>query len=192
MATRRRHPAKRANIWLGIGLGGLLAIWLLWPDSDPRETDDTEALARVIQSEIGNGTPQQQRHVAWTARNLAREQNQTIAEMVCSPCGPQKRGRPLSTRQAPQDSHREIARNVLAKPAGQDPTGGATHFLNPRLQNQLARSGKRPGYKGNSYRNVRRRWRKSYGWRPYYRLGNSLEFWGPKKAKKKSKRRKKR
>ncbi len=186
MATPRRRPKDRANLWLGVGIALLMAIWLAWPNSAPSETDDTEALARVIQSEIGNGTPMQQHHVAWTARNLAREQKQSIAEMVCSPCGPQRRGRPLSSRQAPQDSHREMARRVLAKPPSQDPTGGATHFLNPRLQNQLARSGKRPGYRGNSYRNVRRRWRKSYGWRPYYRLGNSLEFWGPKKAKKKA------
>jgi hypothetical protein len=193
MATGCRPPNSRANLWLGLGLVGLVAIWLLWPSSVSFEIDEDEALARVIQSEIGNGTKTQQRHVAWTARNLAREQGQSIAEMVCSPCGPQQRGRPISSRQLPNDSHREIAQQVLEKPAGRDPTGGATHFLNPQLQNSLARSGKRSGYDGNSYRKVRRRWIRSYGWRPYYRLGNSLEFWGPKKkARRKKATRKKR
>jgi len=187
MATRHRRPKHRANIRLGIGLLVLVLIWLLWPDSAHRETDEAEALARVLQSEIGNGTQTQQRHVAWTARNLAEERDQTIAQMVCSPCGPQQRGRPMSSRQEPTDAHREIARKVLAKPPGRDPTGGATHFVNPRLQNKLARRGKRPGYDGNTYRKVRRRWRRQYGWQPYYRLGDSLEFWGPKK-KTKSKR----
>ena len=184
MATGRKRPNGRANTWLGLGFAGLVVIWLVWPDPPPREVDDIEALARVIQSEIGNGTRTQQRHVAWTARNLAIERDQSIAQMVCTPCGPQQRGRPVSSRQEPQDSHREIAKKVLTSPVAHDPTGGATHFLNPQLQNTLARQGKRSGYAGNTYRKVRKRWLRTYKWQPYYRLGNTLEFWGPRKKRK--------
>lgn len=183
MATRRRRPKprpenRRANIYLALGFGALVLLWWGWPTQ--HEASDVEALARVIQSEIGHGSAKQQSHIAWTARNLAKERGQTVAEMVCSPCGPQKRGRPLSSRQAPTDSQRELARAVLEASQGRDPTGGATHFLNPRLQDRLAK-GKRPGYRGNGYNKVRRRWKRKYGWQRYYRLGPTLEFWGPKK-----------
>ncbi|MCP4445160.1 MAG: hypothetical protein GY811_07430 [Myxococcales bacterium] len=192
MATRPMRRGTRANDWLLAGLVGLVGLWLLWPNSGQYETRESEVLARIIQSEIGSGTKKQQRHVAWTARNLARERKQSLAEMVCSPCGPQKRGRPMSSRQQPKDSHRVLAKAVLDAPQRRDPTGGASHFLNPRLQNHLARSGKRPGYRGNSYSKVRRRWIRTYGWQPYYRLGNNLEFWGPKKRKGKKRKGKKR
>lgn len=141
---------------------------------------ESEALARVIRSEIGQGSDKQKRHVAWAVRNLAASQHRSIAEMACSPCGPQGRGRPVASGQAALDSDRKLARRVLARKQSKDPTGGATHFINPRLQDKLARRGVR-GYRGNSYRVVRRRWRRAYGWRPYYRLGPELELWGPKK-----------
>src|SRR5687768_5298843 len=82
----------------------------------PYVVDDTEALARVIHSEIGTGSPQQRLHVAWATRNLAAEHGQTVAEMACSPCGPQERGRPVSSRQAATDADRELARHVLSAP----------------------------------------------------------------------------
>ena len=189
MAKSHTKRDLQAKIGLIFAAMVVLVWWWVRPAPGLYLRDDVEALARVLKSEIGNGTRQQQRHVAWTARNLAREKGQTIAAMVCSPCGPQQRGRPMSSRQGPDSSHRDLARKVLAVPAGRDPTGGATHFISPPLQNKLARSGKRAGYQGSSYREVRRRWIRSYGWRPYYRLGKSLEFWGPKKKRRhKSKR----
>lgn len=139
--------------------------------------DDTEALARVIHSEIGAGTRQQRLHVAWATRNLAAERGQSIAEMACSPCGPQEGGRPVSSRQAATDADRALARAVLAAPPILDPTGGASHFINPRLQDQLARS-RRPGYRNRPYARVRQIWIERYHWRPYYRLGPDLELWG--------------
>jgi hypothetical protein len=140
--------------------------------------DETEALARVIRSEAGTSATPQRIHVAWVTRNLAAERGETIAEMACSPCGPQGLGRPVSSRQDAAAEDRELARHILASPATMDPTGGATHFINPMLQDELAARG-RPGYRGRPYHEVRRRWQESYGWEPYYRLGPDLELWGP-------------
>jgi hypothetical protein len=142
--------------------------------------DETEALARVIRSEAGISSAQQRIHVAWVTRNLANERGQTVARMACSPCGQQQMGRPVSTRQAASDADRELARYILASPAFLDPTGGATHFINPMLQDDLAARG-RAGYRGRPYSEVRQRWMTTYGWEPYYRLGPDLEMWGPKR-----------
>lgn len=143
--------------------------------------DEVEALARVIRSEMGGGTLKQRTHIGWATRNLAAERDESVAEMACSPCGPQQRGRPVSSRQQALDKDRKVARAILAHPPAADPTGGATHFINPRLQDVLAKSGEIPGYKGNTYAKVRRRWIRRYKWSPYYRLGPELEMWGPRK-----------
>ncbi len=152
-------------------------------DEEDAETvwvsDDTEALARVIRSEIGVGTAQQRLHVAWATRNLAAERRQSVAEMACSPCGRQGPARPVSSRTAATEADRELARVVLEATPLLDPTGGASHFINPRLQDELARSGRVPGYLGQTYARVRARWQRQYGWEPYYRLGSDLELWGP-------------
>jgi hypothetical protein len=88
----------------------------------------------------------------------------------------------VSSRQAARDEDRGLARFVLMSPKLVDPTGGATHFINPVLQDRLARSGKVPGYKGQTYHRVRRRWIRRYGWEPLYRLSPALEFWGRKRG----------
>src|SRR5690606_36755912 len=159
----------------------LVTIVVVWRDrrvdDAVRPVDEVEALARVIRSEIGTGSPQQRLHVAWATRNLASERRQTIVEMACSPCGRQERGRPVSSRQRATDADRVLAREVLAASCELAPTGGATHFINPLLEDKLARLGA-PGYAGNTYAVVARRWRVSYGWEPYYRLGRTLELWG--------------
>ncbi|HLU68320.1 MAG TPA: hypothetical protein VKZ63_18680 [Kofleriaceae bacterium] len=144
--------------------------------------DEAEALARVIRSEAGTCPMVERVHVAWATRNLAAERGQTIAEMACSPCGPQERGRPVSSKQPATERDRELARHVLAAPQIMDPTGGATHFINPALQDELAARGA-PGYRGRPYSHVRRVWSASYGWEPYYRLGPRLEMWGPRRAR---------
>ncbi len=143
---------------------------------------EEEALARVIHSEIGGGSPQQRLHVAWATRNLAAERGQSVVAMACSPCGPQELGRPVSSRQDARDADRQLAAAVLAAPAVLDPTGGATHFINPVLQDQLA-ARQVAGYQGRNYERVRRTWNESYGWEPYYRLGNDLELWGKKRPR---------
>lgn len=157
----------------------VLAIYRRESEEEVYVTDEAEALARVIRSEVGGSSSQQRLHVAWATRNLARERGQTVARMACSPCGRQGFLRPVSSRHAATDSERALATLVLAAPDLMDPTGGASHFINPVLQDELARTGSVPGYAGNTYQVVRRRWIESYGWSPYYRLGADLEFWGP-------------
>ena len=142
---------------------------------------EREALARVIRSEIGSGSPQQRLHVAWATRNLAAERRQSIVEMACSPCGGQQLGRPVSSRQEARDADRELADAVLASSYLLDPTGGATHFINPLLQDQLA-ARRVSGYQDRPYERVRQTWSGSYGWEAYYRLGPDLELWGPKRT----------
>lgn len=172
-----RRPATRIVLLAAV----LVAIVIAWRERrvpEDRPLDDVEALARVIRSEIGTAPAQHRLHVAWATRNLARERRQSIVEMACSPCGRQERGRPVSTRQRATDADRVLARQVLAAPCELDPTGGATHFIDPVLQDKLARVSY-PGYAGNPYAVVARRWRERYGWEPYYRLGPTLEMWGP-------------
>ena len=179
---RRQHLAVR------IGVPALLiaAIVIGWrwhrAYRHDHPLDEAEALARVIHSEVGGQSRQQRLHVAWATRNLAAERGQSIVEMVCSPCGPQGVGRPESSRQDATADDRVLARSVLAAPGILDPTGGATHFIDPLLQDQLA-TAHAPGYVGRTYRVVERRWRQSYGWEPYYRLSPTLEFWGPARAR---------
>ena len=168
-----------------LALGSVAAVRSLrgrLAESAPYVLDETEALARVIRSEAGTSPMVERVHVAWATRNLAAEQDKTVAEMACMPCGPQERGRPVASWQAATDADRELARHVLASPAHLDPTGGATHFVNPALQDRLAASG-RPGYKGRPYKHVRRVWSESYGWEPYYRLSAELELWGTKRKR---------
>jgi len=171
--------AQLALIAALVGVGFAVAHYL---QERPLYVDDeTEALARVIHSECGGCSSQQQLHIAWATRNLAAHRRLSIADMVCSPCGPQERGRPVSSRQPATDADRLMASYVLEAPDLADPTGGARHFINPRLQDELAAAG-RGGYRGNPYKVVRRRWMHQYGWAPYYRLGPDLELWGPKRS----------
>jgi hypothetical protein len=179
---RRLLRARRAAI-VALGIAAAVAIVLaLRGEPEVWVLDETEALARVIRSEVGVSAPQHRVHVAWATRNLAAARRQTVAAMACSPCGPQQAGRPVSSRQSPTDADRELARHVLAAPAILDPTGGATQFVNPQLQDQLAAAGA-PGYRSRPYRHVRRTWTQVYGWEPYYRLGPDLEMWGPKRRR---------
>ncbi len=190
-AVMRWFDAQRPRTRIAILAAILVTIVIVWRDrreDEVRPDDDVEALARVIRSEIGTGSPQQRLHVAWATRNLAAERQQTIVEMACSPCGRQERGRPVSSRQRATDADRVLAREVLATSCELDPTGGATHFINPLLQDKLARLGA-PGYGGNTYAVVARRWRVSYGWEPYYRLGRTLELWGTARRNKADRRR---
>lgn len=150
------------------------------PDG-PERLDEVEALARVIRSEAGTEPSTYRLHIAWATRNLAAERGQTILRMACSPCGRQGSRRPVSTRFRATDADRALAAHALGLPMSLDPTGGASHFINPRLQDQLARSGAVAGYRGRTYAVVRRRWMQRYNWEPYYRLGPTLEMWGPRR-----------
>ena len=174
-----RHRSRPGALFLLLGaLAGLtVAIF-----RTPRVYvfDETEAMARVIRSEVGDRSIQYRLHVAWATRNLASARGQSVARMVCSPCGPQELGRPVSSRQSATDGDRQLAGLVLAAPRMLDPTGGATQFIDPALQDELSRRSAH-GYRGRPYRHVRRTWIRDYGWEPYYRLGEDLELWGPRR-----------
>lgn len=176
----RWFAAQRRSVQLGLVAVAIAA--LMWVTRDrPEPMTEVEALARVIRSEAGIEPPHYRLHVAWATRNLAAERGQTIVAMACSPCGDQGSARPVSTRFGATGADRALAAHVLGLPLSLDPTGGASHFINPRLQDQLAREG-RPGYRGRPYAVVRRRWMRVYGWEPYYRLGPTLELWGKRRA----------
>lgn len=161
---------------LGAALVAVVLAHRHWPQPSPPTADsDVETLARVIRSEAGISPRIERVHVAWATRNLARSRGQSITEMACSPCGDQGPGRPVSSAQAPLAEDRRMAQAILSSPAVVDPTGGATHFINPRLQERLARN-KVPGYR--RYRVIRRVWEREYGWNVYYRLSPTLELWG--------------
>jgi hypothetical protein len=170
-------PWVRISVLVAIGLA-VVVVWTRTTSSPisagPTITDETEALARVIRSEAGIRPVVERVHVAWATRNLATSRDQTVAEMACSPCGPQERGRPVASGQEALSVDRELAKAVLASPSLADPTGGATHFINPAVQDRLAGKGVR-GYR--PYARIRRLWRKRYGWRPLYRLSPQLEMW---------------
>jgi hypothetical protein len=179
---RRRRPARLLGaLVLAAGAVAAAAMLATRPPAEPFVHDEVEALARVIRSEAGTSPLQQRVHIAWATRNLAEERRQTIARMACSPCGPQQAGRPVSSRQAPTEGDRQLARQILAAPRELDATGGATRFVNPKLQDELAASG-RKGYRDRPYHAVRKRWTEVYGWEPYYRLGRELELWGPRRV----------
>jgi hypothetical protein len=187
------NPCTRSRPWrtfAALAVCSLAVTGLLAPKPKPvvYVFDETEALARVIRSEVGQSAWQHRVHVAWATRNLAAERRQTVAQMVCSPCGSQELGRPVSSSQEATDPDRRLARLVLAAPAMLDPTGGATQFIDPALQDKLA-ARSAPGYRGRPYQHVRCQWSHAYGWEPYYRLGPDLELWGPKRRPLKSRRR---
>ena len=181
-----RDLPRRGQLVVGAGLVALTIGGVVTLRNDDgvllfSQMSEREALARVIRSEIGNGSAQQRLHVAWATRNLAAERRQSVVAMACSPCGPQELGRPVSSRQDAREIDRLLADAVLAAPAILDPTAGATHYINPVLQDLLV-ARKAPGYT-KSYERVRKLWTGSYGWEPYYRLGDDLELWGPRRSK---------
>ena len=179
--SRGRSANEQLLVALAVAVAGAAAVHVALRPVDVSVDEDGEALARVVHSECGSCSRQQQLHIAWATRNLAQHRKQSIADMVCSPCGRQQRGRPVSSRLAANDADRALAAYVLGAPALADPTDGATHFVNPRLQDYLAANSDRPGYRGKPYSAVRERWQKVYGWEPYYRLGPDLELWGPRR-----------
>lgn len=139
--------------------------------------DERTALARVIHSEAGERPLEERVAVAWVVRNRARAKGLSIARMVCSPkCGRQGGKRPMSSRQAPRAEDYKVADAVLAAPQSADPTGGATKFFEPRLQDHLVKEG-RPGYKRTADE-VRKRWLRDAD---YYGSVGVWEFYGPKR-----------
>ncbi len=104
---------------------------------DPEEI----ALAHVLASEAEGGTPEERLYIAWAVRNRARKARTTIYAMEF-PWRAQAGGDPpFASGKEPNAGDFALARHVLAQPLVRDPTGGATAFFEPGLQDLVARLG---------------------------------------------------
>jgi hypothetical protein len=148
--------------WVGLGVVALAILLgrrrrLVEADGE-RAVDDVDGLARVITSEANGYTEAERMAIAWTVRNRARKRGASIAQLVCSPCGAQGKGRPFSSARAATETNRALARRVLAAPQSEDPTRGATAFFEPRVQDRLVADG-HPGYRLTADQ-VRAKWQR--------------------------------
>lgn len=109
------------------------------PALDPNEV---EAMARIIASEAGSRSRSEQLAVGWTARNRFTERGKSIYAMQY-PWREQKGSNPpFSSRQPATAATRALAREILSAPStDSDPTGGATGFFEPVLQDAVAEAG---------------------------------------------------
>jgi hypothetical protein len=136
------------------------------------------ALGRVIASEVGRGTAAERAAIGWATRNRAQKRGVTIVRLVCTPwCGPQHEARatmrPFSSNQPATSDDLALAAAILEAPQGDDPTGGATSFIEPALQDELTAAHKL-GYR-LTYAQVRAKWI-AEGQRPLGRVGR-FEMW---------------
>lgn len=105
----------------------------------PSTQEEIEALARVIASEAGSGTDAEQRAIAWTVRNRFRGKSIYAKQY---PWRSQKGSDPpFSSAREAKDAHRKHAAQVLAADQAQDPTGGATSFFEPKMQDAFFKAG---------------------------------------------------
>jgi hypothetical protein len=101
---------------------------------------DVEALARAIESELGGRPIEERAAAAWAMRNRAAQTGCSVERML-SPRGSygsaSETGGYASTRKTPTSESRRVAWMVLDADQDADPTGGASEFWAPRLQEQL-------------------------------------------------------
>jgi spore germination cell wall hydrolase CwlJ-like protein len=158
-----------------LGVGAIGVAWLVGrkPRGDVAH-DDVDALARVITSEADRYSEVERTAIAWAVRNRARKRGASIAKVVCSPtCGPCCHGRPFSSARPATAVNRELAERVLAAPQSDDPTGGATSFFEPRVQDKLVAAG-HEGYRFTSVQ-LRDKWKRE-GQSTRATVG-AFEFW---------------
>lgn len=172
------------------------------PESSGIALDDREieALARVIASEAGRGTSAEQRSIGWTVRNRFRGGSIYDGKGKSGGEYPWREQRgsnpPFASSKDATDATRALAREILAADQAQDPTGGATAFFEPALQDALAKAGAlaRAGETGArvidgiKLSDIARfkAYKKSaddvrMGWRPgsaLYATAGRFEFWG--------------
>ncbi len=100
---------------------------------------EIEALARVISSEADSGTDAEQRAIGWTVRNRFRGRSIRDTEY---PWRAQKGSNPpfASVRDASSKT-RKLAKEILSADQDTDPTGGATAFFEPKMQDAFAAAG---------------------------------------------------
>lgn len=111
----------------------------------PANLDDADILARTLIGEASNQGEEGQRAVAHVIRNRMQQTGAGVRDVVLAP----NQFEPWGARRdellgiATTDPRYITARNVAQAALdgqSQDPTGGATHFLNPDLQRQLGRA----------------------------------------------------
>jgi len=110
----------------------------------PAELDDADILARTLLGEAANQGEEGMRAVAHVVANRMRQTGRGVRDVVLAP----SQFEPWGTRREellrinPNDPRYIVARNIALSALqgqSQDPTRGATHFLNPDLQRQLGR-----------------------------------------------------
>jgi hypothetical protein len=99
---------------------------------------DQEALARMIESETGGGTKEEQAAAAWTVKNRAAKLGLSVHETL-APTGlygaPSVSEGYASTRKPASAASIAIALEVLS--SNTDPTQGAVYFWSPSLQDRF-------------------------------------------------------
>lgn len=129
-------PAAASGAAGGVRTGAAIPI--------PANLDDADILARTLIGEAANQGEEGQRAVAHVIRNRMNQTGAGVRDVVLAP----NQFEPWGTRReellriSPTDPRYIVARNIAESAlAGhsQDPTRGATHFLNPDLQRQLGR-----------------------------------------------------
>lgn len=120
----------------GIRTGARIAV--------PTELDDADILARTLIGEAANQGEEGQRAVAHVIRNRMNQTGAGVRDVVLAP----HQFEPWGARRQEllgiqtTDPRYIVARNIAESALGgqsQDPTSGATHFLNPDLQRRLGR-----------------------------------------------------
>ena len=103
-----------------------------------RTSEDHEALARALESELGHGSREEQVSAAWAMRNRADVLGVSLATMLV-PSGvygsPQVSGGYASTRRPSTERSREVAEEVLGSDT--DPTDGAVDYWMPAQQKSM-------------------------------------------------------
>ena len=104
---------------------------------------DIDALTRAVLGEAAGEPPEGQAGVAHVALNRASRSGRSLADVVHEPNAFESITTGAANRYAPDSPEYQHIRNAVALPVlrGEvaDPTGGATHFLNPELQARLNR-----------------------------------------------------
>ena len=100
---------------------------------------EVEALARIIASEAGSGTRGEQNAIGWTARNRYRGKSIYATQY---PWRAQKGSDPpFSSARPATAAHHALAREILEADQSADPTGGATSFFEPKMQDIFCKAG---------------------------------------------------
>lgn len=124
----------------GLGSGGALT-----PVVEGYTSEDADALARMLASELPGASPSERRAAAWATRNRATEEGMSVRDVLCPTggYGPQDDERPFASTRSPAGAdEKAVADAVLGAAVEADPTGGATDFWCPKKQNERWALGK--------------------------------------------------